>query len=93
MSPDGEETGEEEVKKCQREDEHKARKGPRSLIYFPGGGGKFLKGHVDLCRILVGGSLLVPCSLPGPPVVSVFSSLLPGKGKRCRGVWAVAGQS
>ena len=35
-------------KKCQREDEHKARKGPRSLIYFPGGGGKFLKGHV-LC--------------------------------------------
>ena len=28
---------------------------------------------VDLCRILVGGSLLVPCSLPGPPVVSVFS--------------------
>ena len=44
MSPDGEETGEEEVKKCQREDEHKARKGPRSLIYFPGGGGKFLKG-------------------------------------------------
>ena len=27
---------------------------------------------VDLCRILVGGSLLVPCSLPGPPVVSVF---------------------
>ena len=48
MSPDGEETGEEEVKKCQRDDEHKARKGPRSLIYFPGGGGKFLKGHV-LC--------------------------------------------
>ena len=23
----------------------------------------------DLSRILVGGNLLVPCSLPGPPVV------------------------
>ena len=43
---------------------------------------------VDLCRILVGGSLLVPCSLPGPPVVSVFSSLLPGKGG-----WSWASQS
>jgi len=34
---------------------------------------------VDLSRILVGGSLLVPCSLPGPPVVrwllQVFSPL------------------
>ena len=29
---------------------------------------------------LVGGSLLVPCSLPGPPVVSVFSPLWPAKG-------------
>ena len=31
-------------------------------------------GNIFLC------GLLVPCSLPGPPVVSVFSSLLPGKG-------------
>ena len=30
--------------------------------------------HVDLCRILVAGSLLVPCSLPGPPVVKCFLS-------------------
>src|SRR5574340_1107784 len=42
---------------------------------------------VDLCRILVGGSLLVPCSLPGPPVVSVFSPLGPAKGG-----WALAYQ-
>ena len=42
---------------------------------------------VDLCRILVGGSLLVPCSLPGPPVVSVFSPLWPGKGG-----WSLASQ-
>ena len=42
---------------------------------------------VDLCRILVGGSLLVPCSLPGPPVVSVFSPLGPAKGG-----WALASQ-
>ena len=42
---------------------------------------------VDLCRILVGGSLLVPCSLPGPPVVSVFSPLRPGKGG-----WSLASQ-
>src|SRR5574341_813097 len=44
-------------------------------------------GSVDLCRILVGGSLLVPCSLPGPPVVSVFSPLRPGKGG-----WSLASQ-
>src|SRR5574337_611881 len=42
---------------------------------------------VDLCRILVGGSLLVPCSLPGPPVVSVFSPRGPAKGG-----WALASQ-
>src|SRR5574337_2206696 len=42
---------------------------------------------VDLCRILVGGRLLVPCSLPGPPVVSVFSPLRPAKGG-----WALASQ-
>ncbi len=42
---------------------------------------------VDLCRILVGGSLLVPCSLPGPPVVSVFSPLWPGKAG-----WSLASQ-
>ena len=38
----------------------------------------------DLSRILVGGSLLVPCSLPGPPFVrrllQVYS-LVPGKGR------------
>ena len=42
---------------------------------------------VDLCRILVGGSLLVPCSLPGPPVVNVFSPLWPGKAG-----WSLASQ-
>ena len=36
---------------------------------------------------LVGGSLSVPCSLPGPPVVSVFSPLRPGKGG-----WSLASQ-
>ena len=44
---------------------------------------------VDLCRILVGGSLLVPCSLPGPPVVrwlmQVFSLLF------CLEGWVVTG--
>ena len=46
-----------------------------------------LESFVDLCRILVGGSLSVPCSLPGPPVVSVFSPLRPGKGG-----WSLASQ-
>ena len=41
----------------------------------------------DLCRILVAGSLLVPCSLPGPPVVNVFSPLWPGKAG-----WSLASQ-
>ena len=44
----------------------------------------------DLSRtLLVGGGLLVPCSLPGPPVVKQLMevvTMVPGQGGRCQSV-------
>ena len=41
----------------------------------------------DLSQILpVGGGLLVPCSLPGPPVVKQLMQMVPGQGGRFQSV-------
>ena len=43
--------------------------------------------HFDLSQtLLVGGGLLVPCSLPGPPVIKQLMqivTMVPGQGGQC----------
>ena len=45
---------------------------------------------LDLSRtLLVGGGLLVPCSLPGPPVIKQLMqivTMVPGQGRRFQSV-------
>ena len=59
-----------------------SEEGPGKLV---GPLGCSLPSLFDLSRVLVGGSLLVPCSYPGPPVVRRLLqviSLVPGKDRK-----------
>ena len=48
-----------------------------------------LVGHVDWCLLLVGGGPLVPCSLPGPPVIIQLVQMVPVVPGRSGQFWSV----